>query len=98
MAIPLNSMTRLTARSVAYSGAPRRLSTPERASASIDPKKVGRKAICSGARYGWVSPTSTAGRKSHKKANQRLLDALASVDDSRTVEELTAEIQKPIRC
>jgi hypothetical protein len=29
-----------------------------------------------------------------QKANQRLLSALASVDDSRSVEELTAEIQK----
>ena len=30
-----------------------------------------------------------------QKTNDRLLDALASVDDSRTVEELTAHIQKP---
>jgi len=30
-----------------------------------------------------------------QKTNQRLLDALASVDDSRSVEELTADIQKP---
>jgi len=30
-----------------------------------------------------------------QKANNRLLDALASVDDSRSVEELTADIQKP---
>src|SRR5664279_5194786 len=29
-----------------------------------------------------------------QKANERLLNALASVDDSRTVEELTAKIQK----
>src|SRR5437870_7530982 len=29
-----------------------------------------------------------------QKANERLLDALASVDDSQSVEELTAEIQK----
>jgi hypothetical protein len=29
-----------------------------------------------------------------QKANERLLNALASVDDSRSVEELTAEIQK----
>ena len=32
-----------------------------------------------------------------QKANERLLDALASVDDSRSVEELTADIQKPTR-
>jgi hypothetical protein len=31
-----------------------------------------------------------------QKTNDRLLDALASVDDSRTLEELTAEIQKPV--
>ena len=31
-----------------------------------------------------------------QKTNDRLLDALASVDDSRTVEELTKDIQKPI--
>ena len=31
-----------------------------------------------------------------QKTNERLLDALASVDDSRTVEELTADIQKPV--
>ena len=31
-----------------------------------------------------------------QKTNDRLLDALASVDDSQTLEELTAEIQKPI--
>lgn len=30
-----------------------------------------------------------------QKANERLLHALASVDDSRSVEELTADIQKP---
>jgi len=30
-----------------------------------------------------------------QKADERLLDALASVDDSRSVQELTAEIQKP---
>jgi len=30
-----------------------------------------------------------------QKANERLLDALASVDDTRSVEELTAGIQKP---
>jgi hypothetical protein len=30
-----------------------------------------------------------------QKANERLLNALASVDDSRSVEELTAKIQKP---
>lgn len=30
-----------------------------------------------------------------QKANERLLNALASVDDSRSVEELTADIQKP---
>jgi hypothetical protein len=30
-----------------------------------------------------------------QKTNERLLNALASVDDSRSVEELTAEIQKP---
>jgi hypothetical protein len=29
-----------------------------------------------------------------QKTNERLLDALASVDDSRSIEELTAEIQK----
>jgi len=33
-----------------------------------------------------------------QKANQRLLNALASVDDSRSVEELTAGIQKPVLC
>jgi len=32
-----------------------------------------------------------------QKANERLLDALASVDDSRSVKELTADIQKPTR-
>ncbi len=32
-----------------------------------------------------------------QNANNRLLDALASVDDSRTVEELTAAIQQPAR-
>jgi hypothetical protein len=32
-----------------------------------------------------------------QKANERLLDALASVDDSRSVEESTADIQKPTR-
>jgi len=32
-----------------------------------------------------------------QKANERLLDALASVDDSRSVEELTAGIQKPVQ-
>ena len=32
-----------------------------------------------------------------QKANERLLNALASVDDSRSVEELTADIQKPVR-
>ena len=32
-----------------------------------------------------------------QKANERLLDALASVDDSTSVEELTASIQKPVR-
>ena len=32
-----------------------------------------------------------------QKANERLLDALASVDDSRSVEELTADIQKATR-
>ena len=32
------------------------------------------------------------------KANARLLDALASVDDSRRVEELTGEIQPPATC
>ena len=32
-----------------------------------------------------------------QKANERLLDALASVDDSRSIEELTAGIQKPTR-
>ena len=32
-----------------------------------------------------------------QKANERLLDALASVDDSRSVGELTADIQKPTR-
>jgi hypothetical protein len=32
-----------------------------------------------------------------QKANQRLLNALASVDDSRSVEELTSDIQKPTR-
>lgn len=31
-----------------------------------------------------------------QKTNDRLLDALASVDDSQTVEELTKDIQKPI--
>lgn len=31
-----------------------------------------------------------------QKANERLLDALASVDDSRSMEELTASIQKPV--
>jgi hypothetical protein len=31
-----------------------------------------------------------------QKTNDRLLNALASVDDSRTVEELTKDIQKPI--
>jgi len=31
-----------------------------------------------------------------QKANERLLNALASVDDSRSVEELTADIQKPV--
>jgi hypothetical protein len=30
-----------------------------------------------------------------QKANERLLNALASVDDSRSLEELTADIQKP---
>ena len=30
-----------------------------------------------------------------QKANERLLNALASVDDSRSVEELTADLQKP---
>jgi hypothetical protein len=30
-----------------------------------------------------------------QKANDRLVNALASVDDSRSVEELTADIQKP---
>ena len=30
-----------------------------------------------------------------QKSNDRLLDALAQVDDSRSVEELTANIQKP---
>jgi hypothetical protein len=33
-----------------------------------------------------------------QKANERLLDALASVDDSRSVEELTAAIQKHTHC
>jgi hypothetical protein len=32
-----------------------------------------------------------------QKTNERLLNALASVDDSRSVEELTAEIQKPTK-
>ena len=32
-----------------------------------------------------------------QKANERLLNALASVDDSRSVEELTADIQKPVQ-
>lgn len=32
-----------------------------------------------------------------QKANERLLDALASVDDSASVEELTARVQKPAR-
>ena len=32
-----------------------------------------------------------------QKANDRLLNALASVDDSRSVEELTAGIQKPVQ-
>lgn len=31
-----------------------------------------------------------------QKANQRLIEALASVDDSRRVEELTASIQRPV--
>jgi hypothetical protein len=31
------------------------------------------------------------------KANERLLNALASVDDSRSVEELTADIQKQVQ-
>ena len=31
-----------------------------------------------------------------QKANDRLLNALASVDDSRSVEELTADMQKPV--
>lgn len=31
-----------------------------------------------------------------EKANQRLMDALAVVDDSRTVEELTGRMQKPV--
>src|SRR6266852_4584198 len=31
-----------------------------------------------------------------QKANERLLNALASVDDSRTVEELTTDIQKSV--
>ena len=33
-----------------------------------------------------------------QKANERLLNALASVDDSRSVEELTAAIQKRVPC
>ena len=33
-----------------------------------------------------------------QKANERLVNALASVDDSRSVEELTAAIQKHTRC
>jgi len=32
-----------------------------------------------------------------QKANERLLNALASVDDSRSLEELTAGIQKPVQ-
>ena len=32
-----------------------------------------------------------------QKANDRLIDALASVDDTRSAEELTREMQKPIR-
>jgi hypothetical protein len=31
-----------------------------------------------------------------QKSNERLMNALAAVDDSRSVEELTAEIQKPV--
>jgi len=31
-----------------------------------------------------------------QKANQRLMDALAGVDDSRTIQELTAGLQKPV--
>ena len=33
-----------------------------------------------------------------QKTNDRLLNALAAVDDSRSVEELTADIQKHTRC
>src|SRR6266478_2855505 len=95
MATQRSSTTRPTARSGVCCGERKPLSTPYRISAPTERKKEGqkrdlqwrpmRKGIADLHRRAEVS----------QKANERLLDALASVDDTRSVEELTAGIQKP---
>src|ERR1039457_3935345 len=92
MATPPNFTTRRTVAG-AMCCAPGRPSTPCRACFPTGPKREVRPRVCSGAACGKESPTCIGGPEVSQNANERLLNALASVDDSRSVEELTAQIQ-----
>jgi len=80
----------------------RPLLTRSATSGYTGPKKGGRKTIFHAERTQTWRPLRLGIADLHRRAevsqktNERLLDALASADDSRSVEELTTEIQKPV--
>src|ERR1017187_7775940 len=93
MATPPNFTTRRTVAGAMCCAPGRPPSTPCRACFPTGPKREVRPRVCSGAACGRESPTCIGGPEVSQNANERLLNALASVDDSRSVEELTAQIQ-----
>src|SRR5258708_30369271 len=94
MGTPRSSMTRRIARWEVCCGERRRSSTAFRIVGSTGRRKVDPRTICSGGECARELRICTGGAEVSQKANERLLNALAKVDDTARVEELTADIQK----
>src|SRR5690349_10021172 len=93
MATRQSFTTRLTRNSAVCCGEPRPPSTRYRTSVHTGPKKVARTGSAVAATAQRNRRSASPGR-SIAKDERSLLNALGSVDDSHSVEELTAGIQK----
>ena len=62
---------------------------------SIGPRKATRRVAWPGARFGVASPTCTAAPKCPEKATERYLDALASIDQDTTLDDILHRLSQP---